>query len=100
MLQRAIGPSMARAALLFGSTFDAQAAVRAGLALSVADDPVAAAIELASAACSAPRDLVLATKATLRSTFTPGAEDSELHAAAVDIEIGPQVRSLRSAFVG
>lgn len=46
MLQRAVGPQAARAALLFGMRFDAEAAVRHGLALSVADDPVAAALEL------------------------------------------------------
>ena len=43
MLQRAIGPQAARASLLFGMRFDAEAAVRYGLALEVADDPVAAA---------------------------------------------------------
>ncbi|MGB3351494.1 MAG: enoyl-CoA hydratase, partial [Mycobacterium sp.] len=37
MLQRAIGPQAARAALLFGMRFDADAAVRHGLALEVAD---------------------------------------------------------------
>ena len=43
MLQRAVGPQVARASLLFGMRFDAEAAVRYGLALKVADDPVAAA---------------------------------------------------------
>ncbi len=33
MLQRAVGPQVARASLLFGMRFDAQAAVRYGLAL-------------------------------------------------------------------
>ena len=49
MLQRAVGPEVARAALLFGMSFDAEAAVRHGMALRVADDPVAAALELAAA---------------------------------------------------
>ena len=43
MLQRAVGPQVARASLLFGMRFDAERAVRHGLALEVADDPVAAA---------------------------------------------------------
>ena len=36
MMQRAVGPQVARAALLFGMRFDAEAAVRHGLALQVA----------------------------------------------------------------
>ena len=55
MLHRAVGPQVARAALLFGMRFDAESAVRHGLALSVADDPVAAARELAAGPASAPR---------------------------------------------
>ena len=54
MLQRAVGPQVARAALLFGMRFDADAAVSHGLALEVADDPVAAARELAAGPASAP----------------------------------------------
>lgn len=42
---------------------DAEPAARHGLALSVADDPVAAALELAAGPASAPREVVLATKA-------------------------------------
>lgn len=44
MLHRAVGPQVARAALLLGMRFDADSAVRYGLALSIADDPVAAAL--------------------------------------------------------
>lgn len=72
MLQRAVGPQVARAALLFGMSFDAESAVRYGLALSVADDPVAAALELAAGPASAPREVVLATKASMRATASPG----------------------------
>ena len=54
MLQRAVGPQVARAALLFGMRFDAESAVRHGLALSVADDPVTAALELAAGPAAAP----------------------------------------------
>ncbi|HME47496.1 enoyl-CoA hydratase [Mycobacterium sp.] len=96
MLQRAVGPQVARAALLFGMRFDAQAAVRHGLALAVADDPVAAALELAAGPAGAPRDVVVATKATMRTTVSPGAIDSDQHAFAVRAELGPQAESIRS----
>src|SRR5581483_640624 len=96
MLQRAAGPEVARAALLFGMRFDAEAAVRHRIALRVADDPVAAALELAAGPASAPRDIVLATKATMRSTISPGSVDTEQHAFAVEAEVGPQAESLAS----
>jgi enoyl-CoA hydratase len=96
MLQRTAGPQVARAALLFGMRFDADAAVRHGLALSVADDPVAAARELAAGPAAAPREVVIATKATMRATISPGSAEIEQHAFAADVEIGPQARSLRS----
>ena len=96
MLQRAAGPEVARAALLFGMRFDADAAVRHGIAFSVADDPVAAALELAAGPASAPREVVVATKATMRHTISPGFVDTEQHASAVDAEVGPQVESLQS----
>jgi enoyl-CoA hydratase len=96
MLQRAVGPQVARASLLFGMRFDAETAVRYGLALQVADDPVAAARELAAGPASAPRDVVLATKASMRATASPGAVDTDLHRIAVDVEIGPQATSIES----
>jgi enoyl-CoA hydratase len=96
MLQRAVGPEVARAALLFGLGLDADSAVRHGLALSVAEDPVGAALALAAGPAAAPRDVVVATKATMRSTVTPGSVDRELHALAVDAELGPQAASIRS----
>ena len=96
MLQRAIGPQAARAALLFGMRFDAESAVRHGLALSVADDAVAAALELAAGPASAPREVVLATKATMRATASPGSVDNEQHELAKNLELGPQANSLQS----
>jgi enoyl-CoA hydratase len=96
MLQRAVGPEVARAALLFGMRFDADSAVRHGLALSVADDPVAAALQLAAGPAAAPRDVVLATKATMRATASPGSLDKEQHEAAMRAELGPQVFSIQS----
>lgn len=96
MLQRAVGPQVARAALLFGMRFDAEASVKYGLALRVADDPLAAALELAAGPASAPRAVVLATKASMRATAIPGFNDAEHHEAAKDIELGPQATSIES----
>lgn len=96
MLHRGVGPQVARAALLFGMRFDATSAVTHGLALSVADDPVAAALELAKGPASAPREVVLATKATMRATATPGAVDTDLHHSAMRTELGPQATSIQS----
>src|ERR1700742_4583377 len=96
MLQRGVGPQLARAALLFGMRFDAESAVQHGLALTVADDPVAAALELASGPASAPRDVVLATKATMRATARPGSLDNEDHQLAMRTELGPQANSIQS----
>ena len=96
MLQRLVGPEVARASLLFGMRFDAEAAVRFGLALQLADDPVAAALELAAGPASAPRDVVMSTKASMRATVTPGTVDSDQHRIAVDVEIGPQASSIES----
>lgn len=96
MLQRAVGPQVARAALLFGMRFDAEQAVQYGLALQVADDPLAAALLLAAGPAAAPRKVVLATKASMRATTIPGSLDTDLHSAAKDIELGPQAASIES----
>ena len=96
MLQRAVGPQVARAALLFGMRFDAETAVSHGLALRVADDPLAAAMELAAGPAAAPRDVVMATKASMRATAIPGFNDVDHHEAAKDIELGPQATSIES----
>jgi enoyl-CoA hydratase len=96
MLQRAVGPQVARAALLFGMRFDAESAVRHGLALMLADDPVDAALELAAGPAAAPREVVLATKATMRATASPGSLDNEHHELAMRTELGPQVYSIQS----
>lgn len=96
MLHRAVGPQVARAALLFGMRFDAEDAVRHGLALSVAEDPLAAALHLAAGPASAPREVVLATKASMRATAIPGFTDFDHHEAAKNIELGPQAASIES----
>ena len=96
MLHRAVGPQVARASLLFGMRFDAESAVRHGLALEMADDPLAAARELATGPAGAPREVVLATKASMRATANPGLVDSDQHRIAVHTELGPQATSILS----
>ena len=96
MLQRAVGPQVARASLLFGMRFNAEDAVRYGLALRVADDPVAAARELAAGPAGAPREVVVATKASMRATANPGVIDTDQHRIAVDTELAPQAASIES----
>jgi enoyl-CoA hydratase len=91
MLQRLLGPQAAAALTLFGEAVDAAEAVRIGLAHRVADDVVGAAVELAGRAGAAPRELVVATKATLR--LTAGAVS---HADALQIEVRAQAESIRS----
>ncbi|WP_328445725.1 enoyl-CoA hydratase [Amycolatopsis sp. NBC_00438] len=95
MTQRLAGPQQAAAMTLFGQSLDAEAAVRTGLALRVVDgghdDLLAAARELAAPAVAAPREALLATKRSLRTTASLAA-----HADAVDVEIEPQLASLAS----
>lgn len=99
LLHNVVGPQTAAAMTIFGEVLDADQAVRAGLAWqSVDGEPTAvvnAAVRFAATAAAAPRDLVLTTKQTMRTTSV-----LDDHAAAVDIEIGPQLASMRtSAFV-
>jgi enoyl-CoA hydratase len=77
-------------------SFDADAAVRYGLALRLADDPVADALELAAGPAAAPREVVLATKSTMRATANPGEVDASQHDLAKQIELGPQAESILS----
>ncbi|GGM52450.1 enoyl-CoA hydratase [Longimycelium tulufanense] len=93
MLHRQVGPQTAAAMALFGEVLDAEAAVRAGLALRVVDgeptDLVAGAVRLAGTAAEAPRELVLTTKRTMRATAAiPD------HPSAVEAELRPQVESM------
>ena len=91
MLQRLLGPQAAAALTLFGDVLDATEAARIGLVHKVAEDVLPAALELAGRAAAAPRDLVVATKATMR--LTAGAMS---HAEAVEIEVRAQAESVRS----
>lgn len=104
MLQRAVGSQAAAAMALFSEVWDATEAVRTGLVHRLVDTEaaggdrerahdlvVAAAVELAGQAAAAPRDLLLATKHTLRDTGSM----SE-HLPAIEREVGPQITSLGS----
>lgn len=109
LARRAVGPQLTAAMTLLGEPLDAAAAARTGLVyhlvdpreagVASADDPrsadvhaavVDAAVLLAQRAAAAPRDLLVATKATLRATATLADHD-----AAVEYETGPQLASLR-----
>jgi enoyl-CoA hydratase len=96
MLQRIVGPQTAMAMTVFGQTLDASAAERAGLALRMVagddhDELVGAAVELAAPAANAPRELVISTKRTLRTTAT-----QDVHADAVQTELVAQLESMTS----
>jgi enoyl-CoA hydratase len=92
MVQRALGPQGAAALTLFGDVLDAAEAARTGLVHRVADDVVAAAVELAANAAAAPPDLVRTTKATLRLTA-----GMTTQAEAVEVEVRAQAASVQSA---
>jgi enoyl-CoA hydratase len=92
MVQRALGPQGAAALTLFGDVLDAAEAARIGLVHRVADDVVAAAVELAARAAAAPPDLVRTTKATLRLTAGMATQ-----AEAVEVEVRAQAASVQSA---
>ncbi|ALG13962.1 enoyl-CoA hydratase [Kibdelosporangium phytohabitans] len=92
MLQRAVSKQTAVAMTLFSRVLDAESALEHGLVWQIADDPVAAAVQLAAGAVSAPRDLVSTTKGTLRATS--GNAD---HASAVETELRAQLETISSA---
>lgn len=91
MAQRALGPQAAVAMTLFGEVVDAREAERIGLVYRVVDDVVDAAIQMARRAAEQPRDLLIATKTTMRLTAGLDAQ-----ADAVDIEVRAQAESTRS----
>ncbi|MDA2959807.1 MAG: enoyl-CoA hydratase [Actinomycetota bacterium] len=92
MQRRIVGPQATFASVIFGEVLDGAEAERTGLVhRAVADDQLmAAARDLAAGAASAPRDLVVLTKATIKSMA-----GVESHAAAVQAELGPQVWTAR-----
>jgi len=92
MQRRIVGPQATFASVIFGEVLDGAEAERTGLAHRAVDDDqlMAAARDLAAGAASAPRDLVVLTKATIKSMA-----GVESHAAAVQAELGPQVWTAR-----
>jgi enoyl-CoA hydratase len=91
MTQRILGPQGAAAATLFIDVLNAEEAERVGLVWRAVEDPVAAAIEMASRAAAAPRELAITTKRTLRVTA-----NLDSQADALEMEIRAQVASLES----
>jgi enoyl-CoA hydratase len=91
MLQRRVGSQAAAALVLFGRVLDGRQAERAGLAWSCVrdDELLPLALEMASTAARAPRELVQRVKQTMRDV-------TQLtdHAAAVERELDPQVWSI------
>lgn len=92
MLRRIVGPQVAHAAVVFGQVLDGAEAERVGLALRCVDDAdlLPAAQAMAEVAASAPRELVITTKATLAAMA-----DVADHPTAVQRELEPQLWSTR-----
>jgi enoyl-CoA hydratase len=88
MQRRIVGQQAAMAAVVFGQVLDGREAERVGLAYRcVADgDLLAAAHEFARGAASAPRQLAIVTKQTIRDMA-----DVDDHDAAVARELEPQL---------
>ncbi|MHA6785442.1 enoyl-CoA hydratase [Pseudonocardia saturnea] len=91
MAHRILGAQGAAALTLFGEVVDAAEAERIGLVHRAVDDVVAAAIEMGARAAANPRDLSIATKATMH--LTAGLTSQ---AAAVEIEVRAQAQSVHS----
>lgn len=92
LVHRAVGPQTAAALAMFGEVLSAGDAERLGLVHRVVEEGVlAAAVALAAGPASAPRDLVLATKRSMRTTAVTAD-----HSDAVQVELGPQLESVNS----
>jgi enoyl-CoA hydratase len=92
MMRRLVGPQTAMAAVVFGEVFDGPEAERVGLVYRCVDDDalLTVAHETAARAASAPRELAIVTKATIRDMADVGD-----HPAAVARELEPQLWSTR-----
>lgn len=99
MAQRIVGPQVTTAMLLGGEGLDAARAAELGLVVKVATGEgsdgrsaaVTEALRMAATSAGAPRELVVATKASIRATG-----QLDRHRDAVAVEVGPQLESLRS----
>ena len=92
MQRRIVGPQAAFATVIFSEVVDGAEAERIGLAHRCVDDDqlMTAARALAAGAASAPRELVLITKRTIREMA-----DVATHEEAVAKELDPQVWTAR-----
>jgi enoyl-CoA hydratase len=92
MLRRIAGPQAAMAAVIFGQVMDGAEAERVGLVHRCVEDAdlMATAQAYARTAASAPRELVITTKATIQAMA-----DVADHPAAVARELEPQLWSTR-----
>ncbi|MET0579587.1 MAG: enoyl-CoA hydratase [Ilumatobacteraceae bacterium] len=92
MYRRIAGPQATMAAVLFGEVLDGAEAERVGLAYRCVDDEalLETAHTMAARAASAPRELVIVTKATIQAMA-----DIDEHPAAVERELEPQLWSTR-----
>jgi len=92
MMRRLVGPQTTMAAVVFGEVLDGAEAERVGLVHRCVDDDalLSAAHEIAARAASAPRELAIVTKATIRDMA-----DVADHPAAVTRELEPQLWSTR-----
>ncbi len=92
MLQRAVGPQVARAMVLFGQEYSGEDAVRFGLAYecTAPEDLIPRALEIGARAASMPRELSKRTKATMNRMW-----DVESSPEAVAIELEVQSWSLQ-----
>jgi enoyl-CoA hydratase len=92
MMRRLVGPQTTMAAVVFGEVLDGAEAERVGLVYRCVDDDalLTAANEIAARAASAPRELAIVTKATIRDMA-----DVADHPVAVARELEPQLWSTR-----
>jgi enoyl-CoA hydratase len=90
MFRRIAGPQAALAAVVFGEVLDGAEAERVGLVYRCVDDDqlLAEAQQMAARAASAPRELVIATKQTIKDMA-----DIATHPEAVKRELVPQLWS-------
>lgn len=91
LMDRIVGPQTAAAMILFGEVLDGRAAKERGLVWDAVpdDEVVERAVALGAKAASAPRNLSVLVKSTMRTT---AALDD--HPTAVDAELDPQVWSI------
>lgn len=95
MLDRIGGPQLAAALVLFGQRLDGAAAAAHGLAWACVEDGdlIEEALAIALRAASAPRDLAVRAKETLRRVGS-----LHDHSDAIDVEIAAQIWSLGEPF--